>query len=85
MDGWFYVYHVKFYDDFISAEREETGMIYVETGRAKDACEKICDYYGDDNIYGMSIRPLSEGPCLRQDQIKDINWEVEDFDAKNIL
>lgn len=85
MDGWFYIYHIKFYAEFIDADKEEIGMLYVPTGYFKDACDTIIEYYGDDNIYGLSIRPLSEGPCLTQDQIKDINWEVEDFNAKNLL
>lgn len=85
MDSWFFVYRVKFYDESIGAEKEEKGIVYVETGCIKDASEKICDYYGDDNIFGLSIRPFVEGPCLKQDQIKNINWEVEDFNAKNVL
>ena len=85
MDGWFYIYHIKFYDELIGADKEETGILYVPTGYFKDACDTIIEYYGDDNLEGMLVKPLVEGPCLRKDQIEKINWKVDDFNAENAL
>lgn len=50
---------IKYYDEIEKKEAENTIFLYADGFR--DAIERICKWYGEDNIIGINLEFFEEG------------------------